>query len=118
VLRKGLEDVFDAYEWELDFDVPHCRTRDDFRKIISEFHAVDAWSYAFRYPIDTRGGAALTSHFRFNLFNFVDVLDGIFRGLDGAVYGAYEELQRENEARAEVRQAEMENADDEDYGYE
>jgi hypothetical protein len=118
-LRQHLERVFQAYEWEWDLGVPHFKSLEDFRKTIAEIHAVDARSDAFRYPLDTKGGPSLASHFRFDLFEFCEILDGLFLALEGAAIGAYEELQAENEARAEALQAQMENADyDSAYRYE
>jgi hypothetical protein len=92
-LRQDLEQVFEAYEWEWDLGAPHFRSLEDFRKTVAELHAVDAGSYAFRYPLDTKGDASLTAHFRFNLFEFCEVLDSLFPVLEGAAIGAYEELQ-------------------------
>ncbi len=110
-LREELERMFEAYEWEWDLGIPQHQSLDDFRKTIAEIQAVDARSYAFRYPIDTKGSASLPSHFRFNLFEFCEVLDGLFPVLEGAAIGAYEELQATFEAMADARQFEMENAD-------
>lgn len=108
-LRNHLEQIFEAYRWKWDFGVPHFKTVADFRKIISELQAVDAGSYSFRYPIDTKGGAILPSYFRFNLFEFCEILDGLFAALEGAAYGAYEELQNKYRMRAEAQELEMEN---------
>ena len=110
-LRQDLERVFEAYEWEWDLDTPHFRSLEDFRQTVAELHAVDAGSYAFRYPIDTNGSASLASHFRFNVFEFCSVLDTLFRVLEGAAIGAYEELQATLEWMAEEREYELENAD-------
>jgi hypothetical protein len=110
-LRGELERMFEAYGWEWDLGIPHYQSLDDFRKTIAEIQAVDAGSYAFRYPIDTKGSASLPSHFRFNLFEFCEVLDSLFPVLEGAAIGAYEELQATLEAMAEARQLEMENDD-------
>jgi len=101
-LRREIERIFTAYEWEWDLGIPHFRTVEEFRETIAEFQAVDAGSYAFRYPIDTKGSASLKSHFRFNLFEFCEILDGLFLTLQGAVIGAYEELQGTYEAMAEA----------------
>lgn len=111
ILRQDLERVFEAYEWEWDLGVPHFGSLDYFRTTIAEFEAVDAGSHAFRYPIDTKGSASLASHFRFNLFEFCEVLDGLLSVFEGAAIGAYEELRAMREAMAEARQWEMENAD-------
>ena len=110
VLGKDLERVFDAYDWGWDLEIPHFRSVDDFRTTIGEFAAVDKGSHAFRYPINTQGGASLTSHFGFNLFEFCEVLDTLFPIFQGAAMGAYEELRSEWEATAEA-QGEMENSD-------
>ncbi|MGD1155736.1 MAG: hypothetical protein ABSA41_07895 [Terriglobia bacterium] len=92
ILRQELERVFEAYGWDWDLGTPHFGTLDEFRAVIAEFQAVDAGSYAFRYPLDTKGSASLGSHFRFNIFEFCDVLDELFPVLEGAAIGAYEEL--------------------------
>lgn len=103
-LRQELERIFEAYEWDWDLGVPNFQSVLDFRKIIAEFQEVDAKSSAFRYPVDTKGGASLTSHFRFNLFEFCEILDGLLIALEGASIGAYEELQVTYEQMAETWQ--------------
>jgi hypothetical protein len=108
MLRQELERVFEAYEWEWDLGIPHFQTLEDFRKTIAELHQVDAGSYAFRYPLDTKGRPSLASHFRFDLFEFCEILDSLFSVFEGAAIGAYEELQATLEAMAEARQLEME----------
>lgn len=110
-LRQDLERVFEAYEWEWDLGTPYFQSLEDFRKTIAELHEVDAGSYAFRYPLDTKGGASLASHFRFDLFEFCEVLDSLFSVFEGAAFGAYEELQATLEAMAEAHRLEMENAE-------
>jgi len=92
LLRQELERVFAVYCWDWDLGTPHFRTLDDFRTVVAELEDVDAGSYAFRYPLDTKGSASLGSHFRFNIFEFCDVLDELFPVLEGAAIGAYEEL--------------------------
>lgn len=104
VLRQHLERVFEAYGWEWDLGTPHFRSLDDLRKTIAELHAVDAGSYAFRYPLDKKDTGSLASGFRFNLFEFCEVLDSLFPVLQGAAIGADEELQATLEAMYEARQ--------------
>jgi hypothetical protein len=111
VCRKDLERVFKAFEWDWDLGIPHFKTLQDFRKVISELEAVDKGSYAFRYPITTTGTASLESHFHFNLFEFCETLDELFPVLDEATTAAYEKLQAKYEAMAEARQAGQENSD-------
>jgi hypothetical protein len=93
--------VFEAYGWEWDLGTPHFRSLEDFRKTIAELHAVDGGSHAFRYPLDTKGCASLAPNFRFNLFNFCEVLDSLFPVLQGAAIGAYEELEAIREGMVE-----------------
>ncbi|MHA2231404.1 MAG: hypothetical protein ACXAB4_02825 [Candidatus Hodarchaeales archaeon] len=114
-LRQKLEQVLKAYEWDWDLNTPHFRTIEDFRRIISELHAVDKGSSAFRYPLDTKGNASLATHFRFNLYEFCEVLDSLFPVLEGAALGAYEVLQQTYEAMAEAREWELDNADYQPY---
>ena len=82
VLRRNLEQVFKAYEWGWDMDIPHFRSLEDFQQTVAELHAIDARSHAFRYPIDTKGSASLASHFRFDIFEFCGILDSLFPMLD------------------------------------
>ena len=103
LLSQDVERVFDAYDWGWDLGVPHFETIEDFRLAISELASVDGGSYAFRYPVDTKGKASLSSHFRFNLFEFCETLDGLLKVLKGATIGAYEEFQAAAEASAEAR---------------
>jgi hypothetical protein len=100
-LRQDLERVFEAYGWEWDLGTPHFRSLDDFRKTIAELHEADPGSYAFRYPVDTKGRASLNPNFRFNLFDFCDVLDSLFPALQGAAICAYEELEATHDPMSE-----------------
>jgi hypothetical protein len=109
VLRQDLERIFAAYGWEWDLGSPHFRTVDDFRAVVGEFHTVDAGSYAFRYPLDTKGSASLEEGFQFNLFEFCKILDELFPTLEGAAIGAYEELQDTLRAMGEAQQYELES---------
>jgi hypothetical protein len=110
-LRQNLERVFEAYDWGWDLGIPYFHSLEDFRKTIVELHEVDAGSDAFRYPLNTKGGALLPSHFRFDVFEFCEVLDSLFLVFEGATMGMYEELQATHEAMAEAHQWEMENAE-------
>ncbi len=111
-LLQDVERIFKAFGWDWDFKLPRFRSLADFQSAIGELDAVDAQSFAFRYPTQRDGRSpALRSHFRFNLFEFCEILDPVYPVLDGAAYGAYEQLQQEYEARAEARQCELENAD-------
>jgi len=106
VLQRILQDVeriFAAFGWGWDFELNGFRSLADFRSVIGQLDAVksDAW----RYPTLKDGEtASLKRHFRFNLFEFCETLDPVYSVLDGAAYGAHEELQLEYENNAEARQ--------------
>jgi len=110
-LRQDVERVFEAFGWNWDLGLPHFKSLQDFRNVIAELHAVDARSFAFRYPIDTKGAPSLAEYFRFNLLEFCEILDELFPLFDGATTAAYEDLQARYEAMAEARQIELENSD-------
>lgn len=100
-LNQKLEQIFDVYEWDWDLGTPHFSKQEDFRKIILELHEVDKGSYVFRYPLNTKGNAALTPYFEFNLFEFCKILDELYPILEGAAFAAHEDLQLEYELMAE-----------------
>jgi len=108
-LRQLLERVFEAYEWGWDLGITHFQSLQDFRKTIAELHRVDLLSDAFRYPVSTEGEDLLPSYFRFNVFQFCEILDNLLLVFEGAAIGAHEELQATLEAMAEAHQWEMEN---------
>ncbi len=110
VLRKDLERVFAAFGWDWDLGLPHMRKVEDFRALISEFDAADRGSYTFRYPMDTAGKRALKPVFRFNLFNFGELLDELFPVLEGAATNAYETLLEVSEERAEAQRLALEES--------
>ena len=109
ILRQDLERVFKAFGWDWDLGVPHFKVLQDFRNVIKELHNVDSGSFAFRYPITTKGKASLESHLQFNLFEFCKILDELFPVLDVATTAAYEKLQATYMAMAEARQLGLED---------
>ncbi len=90
-LRKDVESVFAACGW------PALET---LRKVVAEFQAVDAGSYAFRYPVDKKGAAALDGHFTFNVFEFCAVLDEMLPTLLSAALGADDAVDARHDALA------------------
>jgi hypothetical protein len=118
-LRTEVERVFIAYGWGWDCGNKHFGSVKDLRDVIGEFHNIDAGSYAFRYPLTAKGKAALKEDFRFNVFHFAKVLDGLFPTLKGAAIGVHYEyedaLQALGEAQEEERRYEAENFDPGDY---
>jgi hypothetical protein len=117
-VMQDLERVFEAYGWEWNLGT-HFRSLDDVRETIAEIQRVDGGSYAFRYPIDTKGNASLASNFRFDLFEFCELLDELLRALQGAAIGAYEELQTTFEmAEAEQLESGNDSSDPDHMDYE
>ncbi len=53
----------------------------------------------------------LPPNFRFNLFQFCELLDSVFEALSLRAFAVTAELQHKQEMRAEWRQYEMENYD-------
>jgi hypothetical protein len=100
-LRQSIERVFDAYGWKWDLGIPHFRSVDDLRETIAELHEIDSKSDTFRYPLDTKGHAALPSAFRFDVFEFCEVLDELLLVFQDAAIGAHEELVEYRTAREE-----------------
>ena len=73
-LRGEVERVFTAYEWSWDGGNRHFGSVQDLRDVIGEFHNIDTRSFAFRYPVTTKGEASLEKDFRFNLFHFAKIV--------------------------------------------
>ena len=112
-LLDDVEQVFAAYEWSWDMGVDHARTREDFRRIVTEFHDVDSRSFAFRYPIGKDGSPSQPPMFSFSLFAFAECLDPILEALGSYAYAAYEEFQNECEMLFEQGQDQMDHGDGE-----
>ncbi len=115
VLRQEVERVFTVYGWGWDLGNSNFGSVKDFRKIVGELHAIDAGSYSFRYPVDTKGKPSLEADFRFNLFKFASILDDLFPTLEGAAIGAHEVYQDKLRELGEAQEYERQNRD---YQYE
>ncbi len=61
--------------------------------VIMEFEEIDPGSFAFRYPVNTKGVAPLPEQFHFNVVALGEDLDLLLRALDGAAEGVYEQFQ-------------------------
>ncbi len=104
-LTNDVAQIFEAFRWSWNFELPHFGTLSDFRSIIAEFDSVGE----IRYPMRNDGGAVLQRNFRFNLFEFCELLDPVYEVLGFKAWVALAELQRECEMRAEWRQYETES---------
>ena len=107
-LATDVDQIFDEFGWDWNFGSPHFETRQDFVSIIAELQRVQE----IRYPTRKKdGGAVLPENFRFNLFQFCELLDSVFEALNVRAFAVGAQLQQEQEMRAEWRQCEMENHD-------
>jgi len=105
---QDLERIFAAFGWDWDFGLPRFRSVKDFRSVV---HQLDEVGDAFRYPAQTDGSSPMLKRgFRFNLFELCEVLDPVYRILDGVAYRAWEQLQSEYQMDAEAGQCELGNA--------
>lgn len=105
-LRAEVERVFQAYSWNWETGNRHFGSVKDLQEVIGEFHRIDARSFAFRYPVTTKGQPSLKEDFRFNVFHFAEVLDGLFPTLLGAASGAHYEYQDAAQALGEAQEEE------------
>ncbi len=92
VLRRHLQNIFEAYGWDWDLELPQFHSRDDFARFVAEFQAVDPASHTFRYTVDKRGKGSVDPHFKFDLFAVADVLDQLLPMMSGVVARAHDEL--------------------------
>ena len=107
-LADDVSQIFDEFGWDWSFGLPHFKTRAEFLSIIAELQSVAE----IRYPTRKKGGGAvLPTNFRFNLFQFCELLDSVFEVLSLRAFAVIAQLQQEQEMRAEWRQYEMENQD-------
>ena len=59
----------------------------EMQRVIHEFDDIDPKSYAFRYPVDSKGRGSVSHHFSFDVRAFVAQLDPILDLLAGATMG-------------------------------
>jgi len=82
--RKILKAAGFVWNWP---DDPHLKSFEDLRKVLREVEAVDADSFAFRYPITKKGAASVPHNFTFDLVEAVKILDRLVEMLDAAHTG-------------------------------
>ena len=107
-LANDVDQIFDEFGWDWKFGSPHFKTHAEFLSILAELQSVAE----IRYPTRKKdGGAVLPRNFRFNLFEFCDILDSVLEALSLRAFSINAQLQQEQEMRAEWRRNEMENYD-------
>ena len=55
----AIKAIFKRLEWEKDFGIPSIRKFEDFANLVNGIEKIDPLSYNFRYPVNTKGEAAL-----------------------------------------------------------
>jgi len=54
---------------------------------LRDFETVDLGSYAFRYPIDTKGNPSVPRHFMVHMPTFCKQMDALLESLEAALMG-------------------------------
>ena len=77
--------IFNEAGWSWENDIKGCRTIEEFEELVRGIEELDPKSYSFRYPVNTKGLAALGNHtvvnpiaFSKNMDTILDWLDGVF----------------------------------------
>jgi len=92
--------VFTFAGWKWRWEDPRIRTFAEVQEILRDLDSVDPASFAFRYPTNKQGDAAVPHHLSFNLHSFVSVIDQLAEALDTAIFGLHSEYDRASEALA------------------
>lgn len=87
-----LKKVLSELAWIDGFKTRGIRSFRDFEKLVEKIGRIDAKSYAFRYPIDTKGHRALPERFSMNALGFAKSLDPVLDFLDTAIFGMNAEI--------------------------
>ncbi len=97
-LLAAAEPIIEFMGWEeRGFENDLIENFDDVKKIIEDFNEIDPGSYAFRYPIDTKGKGSVEHHFAFDIRRVAAMLNPLLDVLSGAAYAlddAYDSMQQ------------------------
>ena len=104
----NLEALFAKSEAALRMLFPHddslCQFLRRVGEVVKDFSALDSSSYAFRYPIDTKGASPFSTDISISLQTMLDTMTEVFDGLDAIDFGldsATAMLERDREELAE-----------------
>jgi hypothetical protein len=86
-LTPYVKRIFDEVEWKWETNIEGLRNFQEFETLIEEIERVDANSFAFRYPVNTKGKSSLPQSFRFNVLDFCNELEPLLLCLDSANVG-------------------------------
>jgi hypothetical protein len=93
-LVPPLEKVLEGLGWLKEFRSRGIRSFRDFRKLVGRIDQFDSGSYAFRYPVNTKGHRALPEAFFMNALGFAKSLDPILELLDTAIFAMNAEVEQ------------------------
>lgn len=82
-----LKQTFEAVGWTWSLDIEGLRTFEEVEELLCDFEAVDIGSYAFRYPIDTKGNPSVPHHFTVHMPTFCKRMDALLESLEAALMG-------------------------------
>jgi hypothetical protein len=111
-LFVAVEKIIESMGWKDGYAKGCIENFEDCRRIIEDFNKIDPQSYAFRYPIDTKGKGSLSHHFAFDVHLFAERLDPLIELLSGTAMVLDDMYDGMREAMAEAGQAAMEYSHD------
>ncbi len=111
-----LKETFAIVGWTWDLEVEGRQTFDEVEELLRDFESVDLGSYAFRYPVDTKGNPSFPAHFMVHMPTFCKRMDALLESLEATVMGLEVTEDRMLEA-AYATQADLEELN-EALGYE
>lgn len=107
-LFPPVEKIIEHMGWKDDYQKGCIENFEDCRRIVEDFNKIDPQSYAFRYPIDTKGKGSVSHHFAFDVRIFVARLDPLIELMSGTAMALDDICDRTAEAMAEAQEAERE----------
>jgi hypothetical protein len=79
-------DIVKAFGWEPNLTCTGVADVAALRSIVSELHALDPRSHAFRYPVNTEGEGSVRSHLTFSVLAFAKQMDAVLDLLDDTAW--------------------------------
>ncbi len=109
-LFAAVEKIIDYVGWKDGYEKGCIENFEDCRRIVEDFNKIDSQSYAFRYPIDTKGKGSVSHHFAFDVRVFAARLDPLIELMSGTAMALDDLCDRTAEGMAEAQQAAREAA--------
>jgi hypothetical protein len=93
-LIDSIRQVFAYAHWEWYWPGSAIESFNDAKKVLEELDTLDPDSFNFRYPTNIRGERAISPRHLIGLRTILEVLDGLAKALDTAVFGLDGECSR------------------------